>query len=501
MYWTLNHNLLLLPILVASLCFGQGPGDKENIFNGGLALDGIPIPKSVSTTNGVSGKALLLDGDTFVAVPGTEAFGHGSNSSNGFSITLWFNVHELGRGQQMIISKNRYKLGQREWGVMVDKDDTVRLYARHGSKWETGDTGYTPVPGSWVHLHLQRAPGQYYLYLNHSKVGSAAATADAPEVLPRTATRIAVGGVDDPLRQGFHGAIDELRLFDTKQDWVPLAPRPKSWPAPHHLPEPPPPLWSPDATLPISKELNPVAGARFHVIKAWEPKTDGYKWLHGLSLAHHKGKLYASFGHNKGAENTASEEARYQVSSDDGRTWSAVRTLDTGTEAPDLAVSHGVFHVHAGKLYAFHGAFSGKMRDIHTRLYLNDESGAWENKGVVLKGGFWRMVAGSCPGSSAVPIPSRKPSPPPSPSQPATTSRTGNWSLFPRRRTSACGASPPCSSTARTCSTSPATEPSPLLRRTLSRLHHHRRPAWPLPPHHRARPAGREPLRPRSENP
>jgi len=102
-------------------------------------------------------------------------------------------------------------------------------------------------------------------------------------------------------------------------------------------------------------------------------------------LAWHKGRLYASFG-----ENTSSEEARGRASDDRGETWGEVFTIDAGEG--DLAVSHGVFLSHAGTLWAFHGAYSGMMRRVHTRAYvLDDSAGRWSTKGVVVEAGFWPM--------------------------------------------------------------------------------------------------------------
>ncbi|MBI5691373.1 MAG: exo-alpha-sialidase [Verrucomicrobia bacterium] len=152
------------------------------------------------------------------------------------------------------------------------------------------------------------------------------------------------------------------------------------------------PVWEEKVSLPKAADLPRVAGVEFHVIKRHEPAVDGYPWLHGVGLGWHQGRLYASFGHNQGAENTATEEARGRVSADGGRTWSEVFTIDTGTDAPDLAVSHGVFLSHRGTLWAFHGAFYGKMGRIHTRAYTLDEStGRWQPKGVVVEGGFWAL--------------------------------------------------------------------------------------------------------------
>ena len=150
-------------------------------------------------------------------------------------------------------------------------------------------------------------------------------------------------------------------------------------------------LWDPKVPMPMSGQCAPLEGVRFHVVKKREPKVDGYNWLHGAAVCWHKGKLYASFGHNKGSENTAGEQARGRVSADGGRTWSDVFTIDAGAEK-DLAVSHGVFRSHKGTLWAFCGSFYGRMRKVHMRAYVLDEtSGMWVAKGPVARDGFWPM--------------------------------------------------------------------------------------------------------------
>lgn len=156
------------------------------------------------------------------------------------------------------------------------------------------------------------------------------------------------------------------------------------------------PLWTPDRPVPAAEAAPQVQGAWFSVIQPHAPDTDGYPWLHGVALAWHKGRLYASFGRNKGAENTAGEIAQGRVSCDGGKTWGPLFTIDTGEE-PDLAVSHGVFLSQGGALWAFHGAFYGKMRDVHTRAYQYDAAtGAWRKHGVVVEGGFWPMQEPRC---------------------------------------------------------------------------------------------------------
>lgn len=152
-----------------------------------------------------------------------------------------------------------------------------------------------------------------------------------------------------------------------------------------------PSLWDTSKKVPQTAVLPVLAGVEFHVIKRYEFDKDGYRFLHGVALAWHKGRLYSSFGQNKGGENTDTEEARVRYSDDGGKTWSAIATIDAGDE-PGIGVSHGVFLSQQGRLWAFHGAYSGTMQNVHTRCYLLEESsGTWKYQGKVIEGGFWPM--------------------------------------------------------------------------------------------------------------
>ncbi|MCO8121261.1 FAD-dependent oxidoreductase [Stieleria sp. TO1_6] len=150
-------------------------------------------------------------------------------------------------------------------------------------------------------------------------------------------------------------------------------------------------LWDPNVAVPSAAELLDIPGIEFSVVKQHEPETDKFDWLHGIALVWHGDRLFASFGHNHGKENTASEMANYCISSDGGASWSSVKLIDEGEEA-NHAVSHGVFLNHGGQLWAFHGAFNGRMRKIHTRAYLWDETTeVWTKQGTVMEEGFWPM--------------------------------------------------------------------------------------------------------------
>ncbi|MHB8897144.1 MAG: exo-alpha-sialidase [Thermoguttaceae bacterium] len=150
-------------------------------------------------------------------------------------------------------------------------------------------------------------------------------------------------------------------------------------------------LWDPGQRVPATSEIPMVQGAELSVVKTREPEVDGYDWLHGVAVCWHGDKLYATFGQNRGSENTATEVARGRASADGGRTWGAVFGIDDGDTA-NPAVSHGVLLSHAGKLWALHGAFRDRMQDVHTRAFTLDEaSGSWQPCGVVAEEGFWPL--------------------------------------------------------------------------------------------------------------
>ena len=150
-------------------------------------------------------------------------------------------------------------------------------------------------------------------------------------------------------------------------------------------------LWELNTPVPKMNEIPLLENVELHVIKKRQKEIDQYNFLHGVALAWHQERLYASFAHNKGDENTGSEEARYCVSEDMGQSWSDVMTIDSGDE-DNLAVSHGVFLSDGDKLWAFHGSFHGRMQNVHMRAYwLDEKNGEWQKMGVVAEDGFWPL--------------------------------------------------------------------------------------------------------------
>jgi len=342
---------------------------------------------SATEAAGVRNRSLILSGTALLEAKNSQAF---PNSRKPFTLVMWFNPYDLDRGQQMIAAKNRYSLNEREWGVMVDRDQKLRLYV-HQDGWKTAHADTAMKPGHWNQVGVVVHPGKAELWLN----GKLAGEVELSRPIPQTKAPLTFGGVDDNGRiwQNFHGALDDVMLFHRALKANEMAALYKPVKTTHSIPDSAKPflLWDEAQPLPLAAKIPTVKDVTFHVIKKWDQEVDGYTFLHGVGLAWHKGKLYASIGHNQGTENTVSEEAQYRVSEDKGKTWGELGVIDAGAER-NLAVSHGVLISHDGKLWAFHGAYHNKMVNIHTRAYtLDEDSGTWMKHGIVIRNGFWPM--------------------------------------------------------------------------------------------------------------
>jgi hypothetical protein len=336
---------------------------------------------------GVTDQSLVFDGSSVLELKDSASL----NPSDGFSLSVWFNPYTLGSSQQMLVAKNRYSLNERQWGITIEPDGKLKAYVQQ-TGWSTITCKQPLQAGHWHQATLTVSTDKATLFLNGKPAGEVV----LKKPLPSTQAPITLGGVIDEgkARQQFHGALDEVHFEARTLSAEEIASSYHPVTATHEFPKPilaDFPLWDDTQKLAEAKDLPQLEGVEFQIIKKWDKPADGYTFLHGVGLAWHKGKLYASFGHNKGAENTVTEEAQYRVSEDGGKTWNELRVIDAGEE-PDLAVSHGVFLSHAGKLWAFHGAYYNHMQRIHTRAYSLDETtGQWIKHGVVIKDGFWAL--------------------------------------------------------------------------------------------------------------
>ena len=304
-----------------------------------------------------------------------------------FSVAAWVNPYTLGGEQQMIIAKNDYSAGKREWGLMLDKDQQFRFYFRQEG-WKTVSSKTRPKPGEWHHLAVTVEKGHARLYIN----GKQEAEARLAASLPATDAPVTIGGSLDGgrARQMFTGALDEVSLFRSVLTPAAIRTMADKQPSPIKIEVAGPvKLWS-DGTVPKVADVPLAKGVKVHTIANGAAGI----WMKGVHLAWHKNKLYASVGYNdklkEQGENTPGEQARVCTSDDGGKTWSAMQTIAAGQG--NMGISHGVFLSHDGRLWSFNGAFYGKIGKVHTRAFrLNEETSEWEPMGVVVKDGFWPL--------------------------------------------------------------------------------------------------------------
>ncbi len=386
---------LLLP-LCAGLTTLAKAGDHRWSFDKVAHSEWQAIGGGLRSAPGVRNQSLVFNGSSVLQVKSSASATH---HEQGFTCAVWVNPYATNSGQQMIAAKNRYSLNEREWSLMIDTDRRYRLYVRQGG-WITLASDVLPTIGNWQHVAIAISDEVAKLWID----GLLAGNLGLERPVPQTKAPLTLGGVIDNgrIRQNLFGALDEATLMKralSDKEISKLHERDRSAAATASAHNPAKitglktvKLWDDSIDMPKMAEAGVLKDVQFHVIKKWEPKVDGYRWLHGVGLAWHKGKLYASYGHNVGHENTLTEEGRYSVSEDGGATWSQPQTIDVGTEADDLAVSHGVFLSHRGRLWSFLGAFYGTRKRVHTRAYVLDEAtGRWTRKGAVIGEGFWPM--------------------------------------------------------------------------------------------------------------
>jgi hypothetical protein len=210
------------------------------------------------------------------------------------------NPYLLGDEQQMIAAKNRYSLGERQWGVMIDKDNLLRLYVWQG-RWATAEYSTRPAPGHWHLIGVVIRPARAELWVNGKLAGQVKLT----KAIPQTEAPLTFGGVDDNGRiwQNFVGALDEIHLFDEPLDAEQMAASYRPVMTTHKIPAPPEPftLWTGPPIPSNVEQISFVEGVEHRTIH--RATKDGYKFLHGAAIVQHKGMLYANWANSPVNEN------------------------------------------------------------------------------------------------------------------------------------------------------------------------------------------------------
>jgi hypothetical protein len=160
-------------------------------------------------------------------------------------------------------------------------------------------------------------------------------------------------------------------------------------PAPHEVEPLPQPftLWT-GPPIPRDPEQIPfVPGVQHQVIH--RASADGYKFLHGAAIIHHKGIFFANWANSPTNENGPHETLQSRRSSDGGKTWSDIEVIGPGFDGPERH-SHGVLFVHEGRLWTICSRFGvggpgRRFPGLKAEAFvLNDETDRWQSRGVVM---------------------------------------------------------------------------------------------------------------------
>ena len=347
------------------------------------------VTHTFGLTEGSTDRSAVFDGKSLIKVNDSERFCSGNR---GFTFTAWVNPYLMRGDQQMLAAKNCYALDQREWGVMIDKDNRFRLYLWQDG-WTTAASTVRPKPGSWYMIGVVIRPDRAELWIN----GEIAEQVDLAHWIAATDASLTFGGVDDNgrIRQNFVGAIDEIRLVEGAID----AEHMKDSYAPvhrtHHVPAQPasPPkepitLWT---GPPIPRNAEAISWAPNIEHRTIHRPTKGDdKFLHGAAIVEHKGVIFANWANSPVNENGPHERLRGRRSSDGGVTWSEVEVIGPGFEGP-LRHSHGVLFVHEQQLWTIGSRFGeGKpgrrFPGLQAEAFVLDEqTDRWVSRGIVME--------------------------------------------------------------------------------------------------------------------
>lgn len=379
---------ILLIVILAASCPAQMLSAQQHAWPlDSVNTSKISIEGDIFLADGVIGNSFGLDGASLLKPKGSDDF---SGGQAGFTLTAWVNPYLLDGQQQMIAAKNCYSLGQRQWGVMIDKDNRFRLYLWQG-KWVTAAAQTAPQTGKWHLVGVVVRPTSGELWVNGKLVDQVKLT----KPISQTKAPVSFGGVDDNGRiwQNFSGALDEIRLFDTALAAEHMAAyKPVS--ATHKIPTRfrPFSLWS-GPPIPERVDKIPFAkGIQHRTIH--RPDKDDHKFLHGAAIMEHHGVMYANWANSPVNENGPHETLQGKRSTDGGVTWSDLEVIGPGFQG-NQRHSHGILLVHKGELWTICARFGGPSagtragRRFPGRLQaeafvLDEKSNRWKSRGIVM---------------------------------------------------------------------------------------------------------------------
>lgn len=146
-------------------------------------------------------------------------------------------------------------------------------------------------------------------------------------------------------------------------------------------------LWTGPPIANDVDEIDFVPGIQHRTIH--RATADGYKFLHGAAIVHHRGVLYANWANSPTNENGPHETLQGRRSNDGGRTWSDIEVIGPGFEG-SLRHSHGVLFVHDGELWTICARFGvgspgRRFSGLQAEAFVFSSGGnRWDSRGVVM---------------------------------------------------------------------------------------------------------------------
>jgi hypothetical protein len=176
--------------------------------------DAIAASSSPSQTAGISGKAQLFNGSSYLSVPSHSDFNWAAAGS--FSIELWAKFTEVGAANEVMIGRDDPTTST-HWYVAKTPSGTIEFFtqASNGSNGiVTTSTAYNN--GQWHHIVAQRDGSQAknYLYVDGVLQNAGGTTVTLTASLTSTAD-ISIGNMiynDSPMFY-YYGTIDEVAFY------------------------------------------------------------------------------------------------------------------------------------------------------------------------------------------------------------------------------------------------------------------------------------------------
>lgn len=351
-----------------------------NIYHGQIYPE---LNKANATSSkivtGIENNAYQLNGGNIIKT------NYSLDMSKDFSISITFKVNELPTGTSTLIGQINTGYNQRELAISITEKQLLICEVRLGDTWSGARAVSYIEIGRWYNYTIVSSGDVIRNYIN----GFESTYRDVPNRTTKTGASLLIGGSlnGTNITQTLKCTVDEFVCYQRalSKDEV------------HQLISSSINIENRTNVNVINsdfyqKEVNYVKNVEF--VSMQKSIYTEYKWQHGVSMTHFNNKFYATWGRNKGAENTVGEQAVI-YESDDARNWKYHSEISAGNT---MAYSHGVIYPHNNELYLmlpYYGGSDGvsptgiRFRNLELHGFKLNSNGEWEN--ICKVDGFWPL--------------------------------------------------------------------------------------------------------------